>query len=94
MKLFKRNEDSNTSWDDQRESMYNAWANQKTFLEVKKTDFKDNVVCSVEYNGIKYQQRFYFNNVYGSADPFTIAFNRLQLEMKQIDDRIELKFPV
>lgn len=78
----------------QREAMYNGWKNDKIFLDVQKTVFDDNVLCSALFEDIIYEQRFYFSDIYGSADPFTIAFSRLQTKMKEINSSIELKFPI
>lgn len=79
--------------DQQRDAMYKGWAAQKTFLTPIKTTFDDNVLLSVNYNGIFYEQRFYYKDVFGLADPTSIAFSRLQSELNRIDRNIELNWP-
>lgn len=81
--------------DNQREAMYNGWKNSKTILEVITcVDPGEKATCSVTYKGKVYSETCYQENMIGSANPLNIAFNMLCSKMKNIDNSIELKYPI
>jgi len=78
----------------QRETMYNAWASSKIFLEVEKTPTFDSVIVSTKYNGQTYLEECFIKECYGSADPYNIAFNRLLRRLQEINKNIELRYEI
>jgi hypothetical protein len=80
------------AWDSQREAMYNGWAKSKIFITPLKYQDADGVTVSVLHNGIKYSETCLQIDCFASADPYNIAWNRLQVKLHNVDKNIELNY--
>lgn len=75
-----------------RETLYNGWAKDKTFITPEVTRRKDNCTIEVTFQGRQYRYTAYQENMFGSANVYNIAFNHVLSELKAIDKNVELKY--
>jgi hypothetical protein len=78
--------------DSQRSAMYEAWKSSKINLTPTINKDKDGVTICVMYNGVEYSETFLYKDLYGSADAYNIAYNRLLGVMHKINKNIEIKY--